>query len=410
MTVGLPGTGIGGIFYILLSAYMPLVHLRRALNGGNKPYHLKMVLSALSMSALIILSLYGEARLLLCFFDWAATVQGKAPGSVKFAACVPAALVPALAAMPFLVLLAIVVFIQIARLVVSVFSRRGTAPLSGPAAADGQAAGADSPVGRPDKVTPGNIIKTNAFTLIEVLVVISIISLLMAILLPTFNTAREQMNTMTCRSNLRQHGFAATVYADDNESLFPDPGGWLFLEPWADWMGPKCCQWHNSVLIPDGSLWSYRDPLKIHMCPTFFRVSQQPGQNHPFHDPSIPVEPRYSYSMNALLGFPDYPAVPKVTQVRRPAQVFLFSEENMWMIPGVSIAVLNDTLLLPRYPPYGPEDIGDSFATYHAAKAGDLNSGKANLVFVDGHVDWIHIGAENVDEAFRFAWPRRESP
>jgi prepilin-type N-terminal cleavage/methylation domain-containing protein/prepilin-type processing-associated H-X9-DG protein len=410
MTVGLPGTGIGGIFYILLSLYMPLVHLRRALNGGNKPYHLKMVVSAVSLSALIILSLYGEAKLLLCFFDWAATVQGKAPGSVKFATCVPAALVPALAAMPFLVLLAIVVGLQIARLVVSVFSRCGKVRLSVAAGKDGGVAGARPCASGADEGGRSNIMKRRAFTLIEVLVVISVISLLMSILLPAFNNVRQQMNTMTCRSNLRQHGFAATVYADDNESLFPDPGGWLFLEPWADWMGPKCCQWHNSVLIPDGSLWSYRDPLKIHMCPTFFRVSQQPGQNHPFHDPSIPVEPRYSYSMNALLGFPDYPAIPKVTQVRRPAQVFLFSEENMWMIPGVSIAVLNDTLLLPRYPPYGPEDIGDSFATYHAAKAGDLNSGKANLVFVDGHVDWIHIGVENLDDAFRLAWPRREWP
>ena len=82
----------------------------------------------------------------------------------------------------------------------------------------------------------------------------------------------------------------------------------------------------------------------------------------------------------------------------------------MWMIPGVSVAVLNDTLLLPRYAPYGPDDIGDSFGTYHAVKGGDLNSGKANLAFVDGHVDWVHIGVENLDDAFRLAWPRREWP
>jgi len=409
MTVGLPGTGIGGIFYILLSVYMPLVHLRRALNGGNKPYHLKMVASALSLSALIILSLYGEAKMLLCFFEWATTVHSKAGGSGKFATCVPAALVPALAAMPFLVLLVLIVCIQIARLIVSVFGRRRTGRLSYAVEGGGEVIGGDSGVGGVgDKAQ--ELMKRGGFTLVEVLVVISVISLLMAILLPALNKVREQMNTMTCRSNLRQYGFAAAVYSDDNESLFPDPGGWLFLEPWADWMGPKCCQWHNSVLIPDGSLWSYRDPLKAHMCPTFYRVSQEPAQNHPYHDPSIPIEPRYSYSMNALLGFPVYPAVPKVTQVRRPSQVFLFSEENMWMIPGVSVAVLNDTLLLPRYEPYGPEDIGDSFGTYHAVKGGDLNSGKANLVFVDGHVDWVHIGLENLDEAFRLSWPRREWP
>lgn len=410
MTVGLPGTGIGGIFYILLSVYMPLVHLRRALNGGKKPYHLKMVLSAVSMSALIIFSLYGEAKLLLCFFDWATAVQGKAPGSVRFATYVPAALVPALAVMPFVVLLTIVVGIQIARLIVPVFGRRGTTRLPGAAGTRGNVTPAGSGASARDECSRSKIVKPGAFTLVEVLVVISVISILMSILLPALGRVREQMNTMTCRSNLRQYGFAATAYSDDNESRFPDPTYFLFRWPEEPWMGPKCCQWHNSGLIPDGLLWFRREPAKIHMCPTFYRVSQEPGQSHPFHDPDIAVEPRYSYSMNALLGFPGYPAVPRFTQVRRPAQVFMFSEENMWMIPGVSVAVLNDTLLLPRYAPYGPDDIGDSFGTYHAIKGGDLNSGKANLVFVDGHVDWVHIGIENVDDAFRLAWPRREWP
>lgn len=130
MTVGLPGTGIGGIFYILLSVYMPLFQLRRSLNGGNKPHHLKMVASALSLSAVIILSLYGEATLLVWFLEWAATLGGKGPGPVEFGGYTPAMIAPALAAMPFVVLLALIVFIQFARVVVSLFGRQEGSQIS----------------------------------------------------------------------------------------------------------------------------------------------------------------------------------------------------------------------------------------------------------------------------------------
>lgn len=80
------------------------------------------------------------------------------------------------------------------------------------------------------------------------------------------------------------------------------------------------------------------------------------------------------------------------------------------MNPGVTNAVLNDTILLPRYPPYELTDISDSFGTFHSTKGGGLTTGKANLVFVDGHIDSVHIGVNNLDDAFRLAWPKRYLP
>jgi len=59
-----------------------------------------------------------------------------------------------------------------------------------------------------------------AFTLLElliVLVIIGIIALLISILIPTLNSARERANRVRCLSNLRQIGQAEPVYALDNQ-------------------------------------------------------------------------------------------------------------------------------------------------------------------------------------------------
>jgi len=67
-----------------------------------------------------------------------------------------------------------------------------------------------------------------AFSLIELLVVISIVSLLVAILLPSLSKAREQAAIIRGASNLRQAGIALTMYRGDFKDTLPRVTGDAF--------------------------------------------------------------------------------------------------------------------------------------------------------------------------------------
>ena len=74
--------------------------------------------------------------------------------------------------------------------------------------------------------------RIRAFTLIELLVVIAIIAILMGILMPAIQAAKERSRRLKCMSNLRQIGLAVYLYANDNKGSVPqhqqNDGKWLW--------------------------------------------------------------------------------------------------------------------------------------------------------------------------------------
>jgi len=136
--------------------------------------------------------------------------------------------------------------------------------------------------------------KRKGFTLIELLVVIAIIAILMAVLIPTLNKAREQGKRAACLSNLRQLQFAWILYADENDDKIvngeayngadgqaPVPtGGAHKGEQW--WTGDDVAPnyMYEAEQLPEplqlqaikaGALYPYTKNVTLYQCPTGVR-------------------------------------------------------------------------------------------------------------------------------------------
>jgi len=103
------------------------------------------------------------------------------------------------------------------------------------------------------------------FTLLELLVVVSIISILAAMLLPALSRARESARRVSCASNLRQLGLVFKMFAGESKDVYPSI---------PKFVGAGCTLRNTRVLMVDGrSVYpEYLNEAKLLICPSSARA------------------------------------------------------------------------------------------------------------------------------------------
>lgn len=279
-----------------------------------------------------------------------------------------------------------------------------------------------------------------AFTLIELLVVIAVIALLLGILMPALNKARDLAMGAACKGNLKNYTLAVTMYCDDNDGKFCDPDKCYFSTrdrlPVESGIGGNHLhlRWCNGDIDlkshPEygGTLYPYLADARAFICPAYRRLAVRNSDDQFFRaygDTIRNYEPWYNYTMNAYLGSENSSVensrIIKVSEAKRPATTYSFTEESSYVDTAYNASGLNDTFMVPgsdamvdgwlsqvgynpRLVEPGPDGVGafwDVIAGFHHAPSGDRLGGKGNCAFLDGHVD-----AHYRRETFYLAWPR----
>ncbi len=102
--------------------------------------------------------------------------------------------------------------------------------------------------------------RRSAFTLVELLVVIAIIGILVAMLLPAVQAAREAARRMQCGNNLKQMGLAIHNYADSYRSF---PSGFITNFPQDETVLERSNWGWGALILPYLELGTVKDQLNV---------------------------------------------------------------------------------------------------------------------------------------------------
>jgi prepilin-type N-terminal cleavage/methylation domain-containing protein/prepilin-type processing-associated H-X9-DG protein len=263
------------------------------------------------------------------------------------------------------------------------------------------------------------------FTLVELLVVISIIAILIALLLPALAAARQDADSVVCLSNERQLGTAFQEYQSDydGQTISWQPLPTAATDPsigtWADYYWPAYLQNYYSAVQPNQTTWNNVNfqSAPVLVCPS--TTTSEPfnwtslgwgtstqswtdGWGYPF-----PAKYVGSYGFNAWLY---NPAPPSGWEVCLGANDPWPANLSSASVSSATIPVFFDCIYLdasPWYEPgssyWGPSapppanlngDYGvSSYVPYPQMWRLDINrhGGSINVSYLDGHAASVKL-------------------
>jgi prepilin-type N-terminal cleavage/methylation domain-containing protein/prepilin-type processing-associated H-X9-DG protein len=180
-----------------------------------------------------------------------------------------------------------------------------------------------------------------AFTLVELLVVMAVLSILAGILLPALARARAQTQRQGCVSNMRQLALVLVLYSQDYDERLPT----FYAEPRSAVRSRQVDYWHDRFcsgleLAVDEQCWvhlvvPYTHNERVFFCPTDGKPEERPVTSYEYK-PALAQDPSLS-------------------AIEHPASVAALYEQ--W--------------------------------SYHLDRQSEYDaSGGSNIAFLDGHVAW----------------------
>jgi len=218
--------------------------------------------------------------------------------------------------------------------------------------------------------------KPRGFTLIELLVVIAIIALLLGLLMPALQRVRKQSKGVVCRSNLKQIGTAASVYAEDHDLMIPRSAGWSTItemRPWFQCFMPYLSQ----KAIRD----DYRS-VKIFRCPSYPDKEQTLG-----------------YVVNGWPGEDGHdPWHSNLTECKHPATtIYLADNEDGPWRTIIKAATDRDLTRCDVWTRTHLPDSDNQDITNGRRVARSRHRDGCNVLFLDWHVEWMAAEDIGVD-------------
>jgi prepilin-type N-terminal cleavage/methylation domain-containing protein/prepilin-type processing-associated H-X9-DG protein len=231
------------------------------------------------------------------------------------------------------------------------------------------------------------------FTLIEVLVVVAIITMLVAILIPSLTRAKELSRRVVCASNQHQLVVGVLSYAPAFRGVLPyrhEPETWLFALPYA---------WDDALMVkPARRYWG--GSMKVVGCPSHRGVyvtaqAVYAGATNHVDD--------WLCSTLYLAGLGDAkmnyngtwyekrPSAANVhTHLNKPYQI-VFADWNMWSDEGWAFVNHPKVLASSVFGDFWGSNGKQTRESTIASIAG------GNRAYADGHVDWANPNQMNAD-------------
>ncbi len=220
---------------------------------------------------------------------------------------------------------------------------------------------------------------TRAFTLIELLVVIAVIALLLAILMPALNRAKDLGRRIVCCSHLRTMGLGNMLYAESHD-------GWYVpcmdrTDPQADVLWPNNQDFRELIGYKEQESASegWHAP-KEYLCPSDM-ISNKEIQDSQWinflsygYNITDWLHPNSNFSTLQHTGH-------KETFIKNPSGKLIWTESNDWWLwwSGADYVIGWDVLGQDTITPY--KDVGCSGPTLYRHNEG------ASIAFYDGHVE-----------------------